>query len=757
MNGDEPAPNVRLGVDVGGTFTDVALLVDDALTTAKVPTTEPQSDGVLEGIRKGCAAAGITPSDVDAFAHAMTVTVNALLERDGATTALVTTAGFRDVLEIGRQNRPSLYDLGAEKPTPLVPRRRRYEIDERTTVEGIREPVDEAAVRRLAERIETEPTSTGPAGTESTDADGDRVESVAVSLLHAYAHPENEARVASILREVLDVPVSASHEVRQEFREFERTATTVADAYVTPGIDGYLGRLLEDAREAGLPDPRVMRSNGGVADVETVRSNAITTALSGPAAGVVGAAAVASGGTLDDRAPSRSGGTENGPPGIDGVVTFDMGGTSSDVSLVRDGTVERTSSLEIGGVPIRTPAVDVETVGAGGGSIAWTDAGGALRVGPESAGAEPGPACYGRGGTEPTVTDAAVVLGYIGPEAALGGDLSLDVDAASDSLAGLADEAGLADATTAARGVYRVATATMARAIRSVTVERGHDPRGFALVAFGGAGPMHAAALADRLGLSRVLVPGPAGVLSAYGLLAADEAHDAVRTVRFPLTAADATNADATNADATNADSNATDGDGDAAGAAADAAAAFDALTERVLADVSDPAAATVERSADCRYAGQRFELTVSAGEGSGSDPGFDPVAVAERFETAHERAYGYRLDADVEAVTLRVSATIGNDPPAVAHAGSSDASRGTRSVTFPDAGTVDATVLDRDALAAGQELAGPAVLAGTESTTVVPPDWSGRVRADGTVVLTTGSASDPRDDSAGNEGVDPP
>ncbi|MBP1923395.1 N-methylhydantoinase A [Halorubrum alkaliphilum] len=706
MNGDATTPAVRLGVDVGGTFTDVALLVDDALTTAKVPTTEPQSDGVIEGIREACADAGIAPADVDAFAHAMTVSVNALLERDGARTALVTTAGFRDVLEIGRQDRPSLYDLGAEKPEPLVPRRRRFEVDERATVDGIRDPVDEEEIRELAERIDA----------------GDDVESVAVSLLHAYAHPGNEARVAEGLRDALDVPVSASHEVRQEFREFERTATTVADAYVTPGIDGYLSRLLAEAREAGLPDPRVMRSNGGVADVETVRSSAVTTVLSGPAAGVVGAAAVASGGTLGGPGNCPPGSDEREAGAADGVVTFDMGGTSSDVSLVRDGTAERTDSLEIGGVPVRTPAVDIETVGAGGGSIAWTDAGGALRVGPESAGADPGPACYGRGGTEPTVTDAAVVLGYIGPDAALGGDLSLDVEAARESLAALSDAAGLADATAAAKGVYRVANATMARAIRSVTVERGHDPRGFALVAFGGAGPMHAAALADRLGISRVLVPGPAGVLSAYGLLAADETHDAVRTVRVPLT-----------------DDGVDGSNGDAVDAVSTAEESFRDLTERVLADVSDPAAATVERSVDCRYAGQRFELTVPAGEGT--DPEFDPEAVTERFVDAHERAYGYRLNADVEAVTLRVSATVGNDPPPIAHAGATDAGatdRETRAVTFPETGTVEAGVLDRDALAVGRELAGPAVLAGAESTTVVPPEWAGRVRADGTVVLTT-------------------
>ena len=693
--------DTRIGVDVGGTFTDVTLFVDDDLTTAKVPTTTDQSVGVIDGVRKACETAGIEPAEIDAFAHAMTVSVNALLERGGARTALVTTEGFRDVLEIGRQTRPDLYDLDAEKPEPLVPRRRRFEVGERAVPEATEETVDAEAVRAVADEI------------RASDA-----ESVAVCLLHAYAQPANERRVAELLREELTVPVSASHEVLPEFREFERTATTAAEAYVTPGIDGYLGRLLDGAREEGLPDPRIMGSNGGVADVETARSNAIRTVLSGPAAGVVGAAASVGEGTGDAATDDRD---------HAGVVTFDMGGTSSDVSLVRDGSAERTSDTEIDGIPIRTPMVDVETVGAGGGSIAWTDAGGALRVGPESAGADPGPACYGAGGTRATVTDANVVLGYIGPDAALGGELSIDVDAAYDALDRLAEEAGLADATAAARGVHRVANATMSRAIRSVTVERGHDPRRFGLVAFGGAGPMHAAALADGLDVSRVIVPGPAGVLSAYGLLAADESHDAVRTVRLPLSGADAPGAD------------------HAESAVEEAESTYEALTERVLADVSDPDAARIERGADCRYVGQSFELTVPVESGSEGGPGdglgdgsgrFDPEAVADRFHAAHERAYGYRLDEDVEAVNLRVTATVDTDPPSVRHAGGGDAEIGSRAATFPETGTVDATVYDRSALSVGERVRGPAVLEQAESTTVVPPGWAGDVRENGALVL---------------------
>ncbi|MCU4927029.1 hydantoinase/oxoprolinase family protein [Halobacteria archaeon AArc-dxtr1] len=669
--------DVRVGVDVGGTFTDVALSVGDRLVTAKVPTTDDQHVGVREGIAEACDRAGIEPADVDDFAHATTVSVNALLERDGARTALVTTAGFRDVLEIGRQNRPSLYDLDAEKPAPLVPRSRRIGVSERATPEGIEEPIDPEEIRAIA-----------------ADLRKRDVEAVAVCFLHAYAEPENERVATEILRQELSVPVSVSHEVLAEFREFERTATTAADAYVRPAIDGYVGRLVEAAAEVGLPAPRIMRANGGTADAETVRTTPVTTTLSGPAAGVVGAGAIAGGDTAGGESRDDTA----------GQITFDMGGTSSDVSLVREGGAERTTEAEIDGIPIRTPMVDVTTVGAGGGSIARVDAGGALRVGPRSAGAEPGPACYGRGGTEPTVTDAAVVLGYIGPETELGGSMRLDVGAARDALAELADEAGLEGARAAAQGVYRVANATMTRAIRSVTVERGHDPRNLALVAFGGAGPMHAAALADALSVDRIVLPRPGGVLSAFGLLAADERHDAARTVGVALE---------------------TDGSDRIEGI-------YDGLVADVLADASDPDRARIERAADCRYAGQSFELTVSA------DEAFDPATVAERFHAAHERAYGYRMDEAVEVVTLRATATIPGSTPPIGHDGGEAARLGTREATFPDAGTVETAVYDRDRLGLGATVSGPAILEQAESTAVLPPGWTGEILADGTVVASS-------------------
>ncbi|WP_266080331.1 hydantoinase/oxoprolinase family protein [Haladaptatus caseinilyticus] len=664
MGGD-----TRVGVDVGGTFTDVVLLMpDDELVTAKVPSTDDQSVGVISGIEKACEEAGIDPSDVDVFTHAMTVSVNALLEENGAETALVTTEGFRDVLEIGRQARPDLYDVNVDKPAPLVPRRRRFEVEERTAIVGVRVAPDEDEIREIARNVR--------------DCDA---ESVAVALLHAYQHPENEQIVTEILREELDVPVSASHEVLAEFREYERTSTTVVDAYVTPAIDAYIGRLEERAETLGVPVPRIMQANGGIAPASTVREHAVTTTMSGPAAGVVGAAETATG-------------------DLDGLVTFDMGGTSSDVSLVRDGEVERTTNAEINGRPIKTPMVDVNTVGAGGGSIAWVDAGGALRVGPQSSGANPGPACYGRGGTKPTVTDANVVLGYIGGSSALGGELELDVEAAHDALSRLADEAGLDSALDAARGVFRVANANMTRAIRSVTVERGHDPRGFGLVAFGGAGPMHAAALAEGLDMDSVVVPHACGVLSAYGLLAAAEKHDSVRTLRSHLSGITLESIETT----------------------------YDGLTEDVLADVENPNDAIVRRAADLRYVGQSFELTVPVGES------FDAEAVAGRFAEAHENTYGYTMDDPIELVNLRATAVVERESLSVSYRTAGGARKGTREVFFGEQ-FHEAPVFDRVGLDEGQTVEGPAILEQNESTVVVPPAWSGTVQVDGTLTLSGG------------------
>ena len=661
--------NAAVGVDVGGTFTDVVLVADGELTATKVPSTADQSEGVIEGIRRACETAGIEPAAISEFSHAMTVSTNALLEGNGAHTALVTTEGFRDVLEIGRQTRPDLYDLDAEKPDPLVRRRDRYELPERTTTEGDRTPPDPDALDDLVETLRN----------------GD-YESVVVSFLHAYVDATNEQIVAERLREELDATVSASHDVLNEFREYERTSTAAVDAYVTPAIDTYIGRLEERAADLGLPQPRIMQSNGGIAGAAEIRSHAVQTVLSGPAAGVVGASSTAP--------------TEGEASAFEGFVTFDMGGTSSDVSLIRDGEVERTNDSEIGGYPVRVPMVDVTTVGAGGGSIAWVDAGGALRVGPRSSGSEPGPACYGRGGTEPTVTDANLVLGYINRETQLGGELSLDYDAAVDALAGLAEEADLGSALEAAQGVFRIANANMTRAIRSVTVERGHDPREFGLVAFGGAGPMHAAALADSLNIGTVVVPHVGGVLSAYGLLDADETYDAVRTYQTAL------------ADAT----------------ADELEAVYAGLTDELPVDPTREAV-TVRRSADLRYRGQSFELEVDAGQP------VDIAALRTAFERTHERVYGYTADEPVEVVNLRTAAVVPRSVPSTAVAADTLAELGEHTAVF--GGEEYTTPVYQRPMTPGTTLAGPAVLEQDESTTVIPPAWEATVQANGSLVLT--------------------
>jgi len=659
-----------LGVDVGGTFTDVVLVAGGRVRTAKVPTTADQSEGVLAGIETVCEQAAIEPADIDRFRHGTTVATNAMLEREGARTALVTTAGFADVLAIGRQDRPALYDLDASAPDPLVPREQRYELDERATTDGIERTPEEGAVQALVGRL-------------GAGQDG-AVESVAVSLLYAYAHPETERRVAEQLRAALDVPVVASHETLPEFREFERTATTVVDAYVTPVIREYLDALVDRVGRCGVADPAIVQSNGGIADAETVRERAVTTVLSGPAAGVVG-------GSLFE------------PDDHDGVVTFDMGGTSSDVGVVRSGSVERTAEGSVGGHPVHVPMVDIETVGAGGGSVAWVDPGGALRVGPQSAGADPGPVCYSKGGERPTVTDAALVSGYLGRETMLGGGLELDAEATEAALADLADEAALAGPVAAARGVRRVANATMGRAIRRVTLERGHDPRSFALVASGGAGPMHAADLADRLGIDTVVVPAASGVCSALGMLAADERHDVSRTRRLDLSATD---------HATVEDH-------------------YRGLTERALGAASDPARARVQRRADLRYAGQSHELTVPV-----PDP-FEAGRVAERFHQAHERRRGYRLGEPIDLLTLRVTATVPVESPPLGHDEGRSDPVAHRDVFFGES-VRETPVFDRG-LPAGTALDGPAVVAGGESTTVIPPEWGMTVDDRGTLCMDRG------------------
>src|SRR5213596_2173944 len=464
-----------LGVDVGGTFTDAVLLEDGRVSTGKVLTVARQEESVLAAAR----AAGA--KEIERFAHGTTAATNALLERKGARTAFVTTTGFEHLLHLRRQTRAQLYRPCAVWPEPLVPLERSH---------GVR--------GRIGPDRELEPLDLGTL----PDIDA---EAVAVCLLHAYRDPSHERAVVKELRRRLPgAHVVASHEVAPEFREYERASTTAADAYLGPVVARYLRALADAALAAGLPAPLVMRSSGGVATPDEAAEHPATILVSGPAAGVVGASRMAA------------------LAGIENAIAFDMGGTSTDVCLIAGGRAERASERAVGGLPIRVPTVDLHTVGAGGGSLVWRDAGGALRVGPESAGATPGPACYARGGTEPTVTDANLLLGRV-PQRLAGG-VELDTAAAKRALVGI-DPAAVVD----------VVNAEMLRALRVVSVERGYDPSGFALVAFGGAGPLHACELADELGMRTVLVPEIAGVLSALGLVAADERRDDVRSYLVPL------------------------------------------------------------------------------------------------------------------------------------------------------------------------------------------------------------------------------
>ena len=527
-----------LGVDVGGTFTDAVLLTDEGeLRTAKVPTAGNQADSVL------AAAAEVGAVDVERFAHGTTVATNALLERKGARTAFVATDGFEHLLHLRRQNRADLYRLCSDHPEPVVPLERCFGVRERMGPGGAIAPVELDSLPEL-------------------DA-----EAVAVCLLFSFREPEHERAVAEELRRRLPAArVVASHEISPEFREYERASTTAIDAYLGPAVASYLGALGDRVATAALPEPLVMRSSGGVASLGEAAAHPAIALLSGPAAGTVGAALLA-----------RRAGFEN-------AISFDMGGTSTDVSLIVDGRAGLAAEREIAGFPLRLPAVDLHTVGAGGGSIVWRDSGGAVRVGPESAGADPGPACYGRGGTRPTVTDANLLLGRLPPT--LAGGLELDAEAAERAFAGIDPADAIA-----------VVNAEMLSALRVVSVERGHDPRDFALVAFGGAGPLHACPLADELEISTVLVPAEAGVLSALGLVASEERRD--RVVSYV----------------------------------------------RRLDEVDDLPA---DGAADLRYAGQSFELTVPI------QPG-----LAEAFHRAHEERYGY-LDRgrEVELVAVRTAKT---------------------------------------------------------------------------------------------------
>ncbi|WP_049936818.1 hydantoinase/oxoprolinase family protein [Haloplanus natans] len=671
--------DVRIGVDVGGTFTDVVVADGSGLTMCKVPSTPEAPDrGVLDGLDVAADRAGFAPADVTAFGHGTTVATNALLEREWAETALVTTEGFRDAVEIGRQTRPDLYDLRAEKPDPVVERDRRYEVPERLDRRGeVVEPLDEDAARAVARAV--------------ADAG---VESVAVAFLFAFEDDAHERRMQELLREEgVDCEVSLSSDVLPEIKEYERTLATSINAALKPVMNRYLGRLESGVADAGVPaDVKVMQSNGGVASAAVTRERPVNTLLSGPAAGVRGAAHVA------------------GESGVDDVLTMDMGGTSCDVSLVQDGDPVVTTEGQVGEYPVTVPMVDVHTIGAGGGSIAWVDEGGSLRVGPRSAGADPGPICYGRGGTEPTVTDAHLLLGRIDPGSFFEG--SADEAAVREAIRErVADPLDLS-VEAAAQGIVDVANANMERALRVVSVERGHDPRDFSLVAYGGAGPLHAAELAAELDVPEVVVPRSAGVLSALGLLISDTVYEEGVSAVRPWAGVDP----------------------------AALTERFEAMAaegrERLAADGYPPARRRVERAVDLRYRGQSFDLRIPIPDGDLDAAAL--AAAADRFHERHERRYGHASpDEPIELVTIRLRARGVVDPPALSMAtGAAEATpRATRPATFD--GKTDATpVYDRERLGPGAAFDGPAVIEGVESTAVVPPGAAARVDDLGNVVI---------------------
>ncbi|MDE3230189.1 MAG: hydantoinase/oxoprolinase family protein [Chloroflexota bacterium] len=668
---------ILVGVDTGGTFTDFVLIQDGAVRIHKEASTP---DDPSRAILNGLATLGVMRSQMTVV-HGSTVATNAVLERKGARVGLITTAGFADVLEIGRQTRPRIYGFSMRRVDPLVPAERRLEVRERLDERGrALLPLDQASVAEALAALARE-----------------QVESVAICLLFSFVNPEHEHSVAEQAR-AMGLYVSASADVLPTFREYERASTVVLNAYVGPIIDRYLGQL-EGGLEPGV-SLRVMQSNGGSISSATARREAARTLLSGPAAGVVGAAYVAK------------------ASGFEQIISFDMGGTSTDVAHV-SGTIMETSEGSVGGYPMRLPMIDIHTVGAGGGSIAWFDTGDALRVGPASAGASPGPAAYGRGGTEPTVTDANIVLGRLIPEYALGGELPIDTDAAGAAVAKIASRLALAPAE-AALGIVRIVTAHMESAIRVVSVERGYDPRECTLVAFGGAGPLHACELAASLRIPRVLIPPVAGVLSAYGMLAADIVKDYVRTVMLPLSGSDEV-----------------------------IAAELARLAERGRLDLIGEGCAerrvSIERALDVRYVGQSYELTV---------PFDDGADMASAFHRAHARRFGYSDEREpVEIVNVRVKARGHVDTPPLSRQASNEPPRSaalrSQRVAFSGAdGRLiwrQTPVYPRERLASGATLRGPVIVAQYDTTTVLPPGWSATVDAVGAILAWPGQPAQAR------------
>ncbi|AYY15518.1 hydantoinase/oxoprolinase family protein [Actinobacteria bacterium YIM 96077] len=687
------ADDARIAVDVGGTFTDVVKLVPDTgeLTFEKVATTP---DAPTRGVLGSFTKAGAQPGQVTMFNHGTTLGLNALLTRTGARTAVVTTAGFRDVYLLGRTDRRVMYDITYRKPPALLNREDTFEVGERCYFDGsVAVPFDESDARSVARRIAER-----------------GYQAVAVAFLHSYANPEHERRMAAILdEEAPGVEVTLSHQLSREYREYERTSTAVLDAYIKPTMRRYLTELHGQLEADGFDGTFLMsRSGGGAMTVEAAREQPVNLILSGPAGGVIGAAGLA---RLVDR-PN--------------LITIDMGGTSLDASLVMDGEPVMYQGTEFEGLPINTPSLYIHTIGAGGGSIAWLDEAGALQVGPQSAGAIPGPAAYGAGGTRPTFTDAAVVLGYLGADVPLGGDLTVDASLAEKALADTAVTLGLS-ITELARGILQISTTKIMGAVRAITVELGRDPKDFALLTFGGGGGLVAVDVARELGIPTVVVPPGQGAFSALGMLMADVQHDLARTSVIPLSEASASFFD-------------------------ESFAAMEAEAHEMLAGEGfGPERRVMSRTVDVRYAGQEHSVTVpypdgstagvagsyagDAAEAAGSDAADahgaaehaadGPLSLLERrFTVMHERMYGHTMQDPIEITTLRVRAVGVVDKPALPRLpgrdGGDPAALGERAVyAFDDAGR-SYRLYRREDLRSGDVLAGPAIVAEHTATTVL-------------------------------------
>jgi len=687
---------ILIGVDVGGTFTDVVVTDTESARTAihKVPTTaENPALGVIRGLEEICARARVAPAEVAHLMHGTTIATNAVLEHDGARTGMVTTAGYRDIVHIGRHQRPQHYSIMQEVPwqnRPLVRRRHRLTVPERLTPPRgeVETALDEEAVRAAARRLRE-------AG----------VEAIAVCFLFSYLNPAHEDRARAIIeREFPDCFVTTSASVSPQFREFERFTTAAMNAFVGPRVRGYVRELEGALGVAGFAaELHVMGSNGGVASAATVSERPVLTLLSGPAAGVLG-------GSMSGELCGRR-----------NLITFDVGGTSADIGLVRDGAFSEASARDtwIGGYPVMAPMIDIHTIGAGGGSIAHIDAGGAFRVGPESAGAHPGPAAYGAGGERATVTDAHLVLGRLPPNHFLGGEMALDLEAAGAAVARLGGEIGLGR-DEAAAGILTIVNANMANAIRSRTVQKGHDPREFALVAFGGAGPLHGVEVARELGIPEVIVPPYPGITSAVGLLTTDLKYDAIRT-EFQIS-----------------------GEVDAARLTADFDAMQTGLAAQFVRDGLAEASTAYGRSGDLRYVGQGYELRVPIADGPVGEASL--ARLFEDFETLHRGEYGHVFpDSPIEIVNIRLTG-VGRMPKIAldgAAGTGADAAAESVACTFRLDGALaamDTPLHARERIAAGAALEGPAIVVQTDSTTVVPPGARARADAGGSLIIATGA-----------------